>query len=292
MRGAVAAALLALAGCRDAAVAVSPAARAEIVPATVALVVGQSEQMVAMAEGLGVPRGDVLWRVVPSGLASVSSTGQLRALAEGEGIIEARAQAAPDLALGTAPLRVQPASACLLRVAASAQAVTMRPGDQRRLTARVESCDPAVAVDSAVRFEVVDSAVASVDAEGRVTGRQPGITTVLARARAVPRLQAAVHLAVVCVTPVRLSLTVAPLSATIVVGDTLRLRPRLELQSATCLPDAVAAGLHFATADSAVIQLRRDGLLTGRRSGQARVTVSSTLLPTFGIAATVLVREP
>ena len=288
-------ALLAALGCSDGAAraTVAPLATVRIEPDAPALIVGQGTQLTArtLPDLMRLDEAAVRWRVLPDSLASVSASGRLSARAPGRGVIEAR-DSAGGAVLGTASLAVAERGACILAVVPAARAATLRPGEVRALGWRITTCDPGLAVDSTVLASVADTAVASVDAAGRVTARAVGVTSLVLRAAGSPRAAAAVHLAVVCSTPVRASLVVDPPMSGVVIGDSLRLRATLRVDSPTCLPDAVTRAVRYATADSGLVSLGDAGVARRRRAGVAPGEVTSVLFPNLVTTASVVVREP
>jgi uncharacterized protein YjdB len=165
---------------------------------------------------------------------------------------------------------------------------TLAVGDTARLTATFSTSYPGQ--DAGVTFASLDTAVATVDAAGLVTGRRVGVATVRVASRANANRVTAATITVVPpgfgdarIRVVPALVTLAPnadvtLAASLVRGDSVLTRD--------------SGAFTFTSSDSCVAYVTGEGRVVGGRSGEAVVTVASRDVPTQSAAVRTTVRSP
>jgi hypothetical protein len=140
------------------------------------LEVGETAQLAAVArDGAGAPLADVrvTWRVEGAAV-SVESTGLVTAIALGS----AEVVAAVGATEGRVTLTVGPLTPASVSVLPASVGVAV--GARARLTATVRNRTGIALPAPSVSWTSVDPAIATVDADGEVTGEGPGATAVIA----------------------------------------------------------------------------------------------------------------
>ena len=219
----------------------------------------------------------VTWASSATAVATVDASGLVTAVANGTATITATA----GQASGTATVTVAQAVSSVTAVPAEANFAAL--GDTLRLTAEAFDANGHTVAGAEFSWETNDDAVATVDATGLATAVANGTATITATAGE------ASGTATVTVAQAVSSVTVAPDSATVVEGDTLRL--------AATATDAnghvVTAVVEFvwASADTLVAVVDTSGLVTGVGAGLVQVTATAAEITGRG-ALTVAASVP
>ncbi len=200
------------------------------------------------------------WESSDATVASVDATGLVTAVASGSATITATAgdasgNAAVTVAQEVGAVAVSPAADTLVAL-----------GDTVRLVAEATDANGNAIAGAEFSWESSDAAVATVDATGLVAAVANGDATITATAGD------ASGSATVTVAQEVSAVEVVPDTATVLVGDTLRLAA-----TATDANGQVVTGVAFAWAsgDTAVAVVDASGLLTGVGAGQAQVTATA-----------------
>ena len=219
----------------------------------------------------------VTWASSATAVATVDASGLVTAVANGTATITATAGSAS----GSATVTVAQAVSSVTAVPAEANFAAL--GDTLRLTAEAFDANGHTVAGAEFSWETNDDAVATVDATGLATAVANGTATITATAGE------ASGSATVTVAQAVSSVAVAPDSATVVEGDTLRL--------AATATDAnghvVTAVVEFvwASADTLVAVVDTSGLVTGVGAGLVQVTATAAEITGRG-ALTVAASVP
>ncbi len=202
----------------------------------------------------------VAWASSDASVATVDASGLVTAVANGSATITATSGSAS--ASATVRVDQEVNTVAVTRTEASLAAL----GDTVRLTAEALDANGQPVVGAEFSWGSSDSAVATVDASGLVTAVANGSATITATSGSVSGIASVVVAQEVS------AVAVTPDTATVLVGDTLRLAA-----TATDANGQVVTGVAFAWAsgDTAVAVVDASGLLTGVGAGQAQVTATA-----------------
>jgi hypothetical protein len=296
-RSLLSAGLVALGACSDA----PPAPGDPLVslePASLTLIEGQRGVLTVPRDDGTAALGALTWRVAPVTLADARGTGpgvahgtaQVTARRAGQGHVEV--VDALGRARAVASLNVRPLAECLVALRVGTRGVTVVSGESRRVRVTAETCDRALGVDTSATYAIDDTAVARVDAEGVVTGRRPGVTNLRVAAHALPAVGSVAQLTVVCGRVPLVALSMERSTLRVATGDTIRLRPRLAVQGATCLPADAPSGVRYLVGDALRLRVDEQGLASARRAGTVQVLVVSAAFPNVGTTVLVTIFDP
>ncbi|HET9982599.1 MAG TPA: Ig-like domain-containing protein [Longimicrobiales bacterium] len=211
------------------------------------------------ATGDTVTGGVLQWRTLDPTVVEVSSAGLVRALAEGT----ARVVASSGSIEATTQVVVK---AAVARVDVAPTSLTLFVDSVGQLSATARDANGYVLVRTA-SWTASDPKVASVDAQGRVTGRAPGATSIIATVEG----KTSPPVRVVVQAPPVASITLSPAEPSIAAGGSVQLvaTPR----------DAAGNPLSgrpvtWSSDDTAVATVDAAGLVTGRAAGRATITAS------------------
>lgn len=272
-------ALCVLGSCSESAVNPIAVASIELTPSATSVRAGSSTTLVARpldASGRTVDVGAISWSSSDKSLATVSSTGVVTALAAGNVRIAASALGKSGTANVTVTARV------VASVVVTPPAVTMRVGVSVPLSAQTLDADGGALSGRLITWTSSNTAVATVNAQGSVTGVAPGAATVTAASEGRTG-QAAVT---VTIPPVQ-TVVVAPAADTVAVGG--------ERPHTATLRDAGGALLTgrtiaWSSSNVAVATVTSTGTVTGRAPGNA--TIAATSEGRVGTAAVIVIARP
>ena len=209
----------------------------------------------------------VTWTSSANSVATVDASGLVTAAGNGTETITASSGDASGSAAVTVRQRVN-------KVAVSPPAATVVEGDTLRLEAVATDANGHAVAGAEFVWASSDTAVATVDASGLVTGVASGDTEISATSSGVTGIAAVQVMWRVSV------VAVSPAAATVLEGDTLRLEA-----VATDANGHAVAGAEFVWASShtAVATVDASGLVTGVASGDTEISATSSGVT--GIAA-------
>ncbi|HEU6452927.1 MAG TPA: Ig-like domain-containing protein [Gemmatimonadaceae bacterium] len=249
-------------------VAAIPVSSVVVTPDTATLVVGASKQLTAKtydAGGTELSGRTITWSSSNEDVASVSSSGKVLAVAPGSATITATSEGKSDKATITV---VAPVSS----VVVSPDSISVIVGKTSTLTATVKDASGNTLTGRDVTWKSDNTGVATVDANGVVTGVSAGTTTVTATsggksgsAKVVVTLEPVAR-----VTVVDLAHPESPPS--VVQGQTLQLAALLADADGNALLDRVVT---WASADASIASVDDKGLVTGLKVGQTKITATS-----------------
>ena len=234
-----------------------------VVPATASVQVGATQQLVSTIAPANATNQAVVWASGNAAVATVNATtGLVTAVAPGTATITVITVDGGRTATSVITVPAVPVSGIALSPAVTSVVV----GATQPLVATVL---PAAATNRAVTFLSTNTAIATVNAFGVVTGVAAGQASIIATT--VDGGHAAistVHVLPAPVVPVA-SVSVAPLTAALVVGGTQQL-------VATVLPaNATNPAVAWSSSNSAIATVNASGLVTAVAAGTANITVTT-----------------
>ena len=209
----------------------------------------------------------ITWASSDEAVATVNAEGKVTAVALGEATITATCGEVSTYC--TVTVVATPAESITI----SQETATLKVGETVELTATVM---PEDATDKTVSWTSSDEAVATVDAEGKVTAVALGEATVTAKCGEV-----STYCTVTVVATPAESITISQETATLKVGETVEL-------TATVMPeDATDKTVSWTSSDEAVATVDAEGKVTAVALGEAEIT--ATAADGSGISANCLV---
>jgi hypothetical protein len=169
-------------------------------PATVR--VDETLVMVVTMDADSAADHSLIWTSADPRRVAVSDNGILTGMSVGSGVVTVKSALNPS-AIAIVPVTVMPAYTGVRSVTASPPSMSLLPGQSQAIAATVDA-DSKVSRD--VRFEIDRSSVATVTAQGVVTGVAPGTARVTVRSVADPSVTAAVAVTVRPPSPTRVSI--------------------------------------------------------------------------------------
>ena len=156
-----------------------------------------------------------------------------------------------------------PATVAVLRVT-SRTPVVLERGEESRVTVRAAASDGSAMPGARVRWTVTDPAIASVSANGTVSGRAEGRTFVTATAD-----DGSARVEVVVSRPAPASVAISPRTGSVRVGEQTSLTARVRARSGAALPDQPV----WQSSNAGIAMVDNSGTVRGVRAGE--VTVSA-----------------
>jgi len=238
--------------------------RVQVLPASVALLVGQERQFEARAldeDGNELDVESVEWSSSDPEVVSVSSEGLAKALRLGA----AEVVATIDGRSGSAGVAVGPQPVASVEI--TPESLELIVGETQQLEAITRSEDGAVLSGRDVEWSSSDERVARVDKRGLVTAVRAGSATITATS------EGKSGAAQVSVEDLEVgSVEVEPDEVEIVVGASLTLEAIVRAANGVVLTDRK---VEWKSEDSRTAQVDRDGVVTGRRPGETVITARS-----------------
>ncbi|MBL8958289.1 MAG: Ig-like domain-containing protein [Gemmatimonadetes bacterium] len=240
-----------------------PVASVTVSPGSGSLIVGQTIQLsatTAAAGGQTLSGRVVAWTSSANGVASVSSTGLVTAIAPGSATITATSEGVT----GTSTITVAAVPIASIRV--TPDAVTVAAGQTVQLTAQALDADGNV-LNRPITWSSDLATRATVSATGLVTAVSAGEVRISARSGT------AVGVSTVTVTQVPIArIDVAPATVSVLVGGTQQLTATPRDAAGNALP---GRGITWLTGAPSVATVSQTGLVTGVASGSALVFAAS-----------------
>ncbi len=235
-----------------------------VAPSSTEIEAGQTVQLGATAyDGSAVDSGFTMtWTSSNSGVASVSPTGLVKAVAAGNATITAASTGAS----GTAAIQVKSTAPVVASVSVSPATATLNPGRTAQLAATLKDASGNTLSGIPVTWSTSNSTAASVSSSGLVTGNAIGSATITASAGG--------HSGTAVMTvaaPVVASVSVTPGSATLAPAQTVQL---------TATPrdaggNVLSASVSWTTSAAGVASVSSSGLVTGNTVGSATITATA-----------------
>jgi uncharacterized protein YjdB len=245
-------------------VAVVPVATVAVSPPSASVTVGLTVQLTATpkdANGNPLSGRTVTWATSNAAVATVSGTGLVSGVAVGSATLTATSEGIN----GTATVTVSAVPVSSVTVTpASASAVA---GLTVQLTATPKDANGNPLTGRVVTWATSSAAVATVNGSGLVTAKAAGSATITATSEG----KSGTATVTVTAVPVA-SVTVSPVSPSVVVGQTVQLTATPKDANGNPLTGRVVT---WATSDAAVATVSGSGLVTGKAAGSATITATS-----------------
>lgn len=250
------------------------ASESTMAPATVATItvsnlpgtlrVGETAALSASAKtasGQSLPITNFSWQSSNTGVASVSSSGQVTAMAVGSATITASAVGQSGSA-SVAVLATPVASVTVLPTV-----LTLLAGQSQQLTATTKDAMGNVLTGRTISWASSNASVAAVSTTGIVTGVSSGSTTITAIS------EGAYGTSTVSVTSIPVAtIALSPVSASVTIGKTVQISATLKDEGGNTLAERP---ITWASANSAVATVSSSGLVSAVAVGTT--TVSATV---------------
>ncbi|MES2176747.1 MAG: Ig-like domain-containing protein [Gemmatimonadota bacterium] len=257
-----------------------------ITSTSAAMTQGESQTLLATvrdASGSTLTDRTVAWSSSAAGVATVSSSGVVSAVAAGTAVISATSEGVS----GTLALTVNALRKPVASITVTSPTSQLFIGDTLRATAIVSDASGAALTDRPVTWTSSAAGVATVSSSGTVSAIAAGTATISAAAEGVTGT-----FALTVVRKPVASITVTSATGFLLVGDTLRATAVVRDASGAVLTDRVLA---WSSTDSAVATVTSAGTIRGLRGGGAaigataegitgKVTITVTPLPTITVA--------
>ncbi len=242
-------------------VVATPAESITISQETATLKVGETVELTATVMPENATDKTVLWTSSNEAVATVNAEGKVTAIALGEANITAKCGEVSTYC--TVTVVATPAESITI----SRETATLKVGETVELTANVL---PEDATDKTVSWTSNDEAVATVDAEGKVTAVALGEATITAKCGEV-----STYCTVTVVATPAESITISQETATLKVGETVEL-------TATVMPeDATDKTVSWTSSDEAVATVDAEGKVTAVALGEATITAKCGEVSTY-----------
>jgi trimeric autotransporter adhesin len=242
-----------------------PVTSVEVEPPSPTLTVGQTVQLDAIVRGpAGQPLSGrtVTWSSNKEEVATVSTTGLVTAVAQGDATITATSETRS----GTAAVSVSPVPVASVRIS-PAEGLSLVVGQTKPLSAEGLSAANQPLPGRHVTWASDDEAIATVDEDGAVTGVAPGSTTIQAT------IEGVTATAPVAVSPVPVaSVTVTPDSRSLIVGETAQLSVVVRDANNN---ELTGRAVTWTSSAEAVATVSNTGLVTAVGPGSATITATS-----------------
>ena len=227
------------------------------------LLVGGNETLTATVLPEDATNQNVTWKSDKPEIATVDANGKVTAVKVGEATITVTTEDGGKTA--TCKVTVSETSVAVTGVTLNKTTLTLEAGASETLTATIT---PADATNQKVSWKSSKEAVATVDANGKVTGVKAGeavITVTTEDGGKTATCKVYVNTATVAVTGVMLNKT----ETTILEGGS-------ETLVATVLPEnATNRNVSWKSSDEAVATVDANGKVTGVKAGEAVITVTT-----------------
>ena len=245
-------------------VTIVPVASVTVSPASASLFVGGTRQLSAVtkdAAGNTLTGRVVTWASSNPAVATVNSSGLVTAAGAGSATITATSEGKSGTAAIT--VTVVPVAA----VTVSPASATIAVGGTRQLSAVTKDSAGGTLTGRVVTWSNSNTAVATVNSSGLVTGVAAGSATITATSEG----KSSTAAITVIVVPVA-SVTVSPAAATIVVGGTQQLSAVTKDSAGNTLNGRVVT---WSSSNPAVATVSASGLVSGVAAGSASITATS-----------------
>jgi uncharacterized protein YjdB len=241
-----------------------PVATVTIVPSTANVTAGATVQLAAQlrdSAGNSLTGRTVTWTSNRTSVATVNGSGMVSGLTTGTATITATSEGKS----GSASITVTAVPVATVTVAPSTASLVV--GATVQLAAQLRDSGGNLLTGRTVTWSSGQTAIATVNASGLVTGRAAGSATITATSEG----KSGTAAITVTVAPVA-TVTITPSSASVVVGGTTQLSAELRDASGNVLSGRTVA---WTTAIPGVATVSAAGLVTGVATGSASITATS-----------------
>lgn len=217
--------------------------------------IGQEEALMATIKPDNATDKSVTWSSNNTSVATIDSNGKVMAVSAGSATITCKANDGSGVQ-----------ATCIVTVTAKPENISL-PAEATVVAGKTITLTPTITPSDAVTtltWTSDDKSIATVDANGVVTGVKKGQTFI--NVETDNGLEAYCKLTVTAPEPIKIEL---PKNATVYVGGTLTLTP-------TITPEDAETTLTWKSDDESIVQVNANGVLTGIAEGLALVRVSTS----------------
>src|SRR5213596_2249200 len=235
-------------------------------PAAPSIMAGRTVQLMATPrDGSGnVLTGRVVsWSTDNAAVATVNASGLVTGAAAGAATVTAMSESM----IGSAAVTVAPANAAVASVTVSPATASVTAGQTAQLTATPQDASGTALTGRVVTWGSSNTAIATVNGSGLVTGMAAGSATITATSEG----QSGSAALTVTTVPVA-SVVVSPATASRQVGQTVQLTATPQDAGGTPLAGRVVT---WGSSNPGVATVNGSGLVTGMAAGSATITATS-----------------
>jgi uncharacterized protein YjdB len=255
-----------------------PVASVDMNPGELKLQIGQSSTITATpkaADGTPLTGRTIAWKSRDTGIATVSSSGEVTAKSAGSTIIEATSEGVTGVTLVTV------ANIPVSSVVVTPETATLTVGQSQQLDAKTYDAGGSELNGRTITWSSSNEDVASVSSTGKVLGVAPGSATITATSEG-KRDKATITV----VAPVG-AVVVSPDSISVVIGKTSTLTATVKDANGNTLN---GRSVTWKSSNTGVATVDENGVVTGVAAGTASVTATSE--GKSGSAKVVVTLEP
>jgi uncharacterized protein YjdB len=240
-----------------------------VAPTSASVVAGATTTLQATVKdqnGNAMTGQTVTWSTNNSSAATVSSSGVVTGVAAGSATITATSSGKT----GTSSITVTAVPAIVTTVTVAPTSASVVAGATTTLQATVKDQNGNVMSGQTVTWSTNNAAAASVSSSGVVTGVATGSATITATSSGKTGTSS---ITVSGIVPVATTVTVAPTSASIVVGATTTLQATVKDQNGIVMTGQTVT---WSTNNAAAATVNSSGVVTGVAAGTATITATSS----------------
>jgi uncharacterized protein YjdB len=240
-----------------------------VAPTSASVVAGASTTLVATVKdqnGSVMTGQTVTWSTSNAAAATVNSSGVVTGVATGSATITATSSGKT----GTSSITVTAVAPVVTTVTVSPTSASVVAGATTTLQATVKDQNGNVMTGQTVTWSTNNAAAATVNSSGVVTGVVAGSATITATSSGKIGTSS---ITVTAVAPVVTTVTVAPTSASLVVGATTTLQATVKDQNGNVMTGQTVT---WTTNNAAAATVSSSGVVTGVAAGSATITATSS----------------
>ena len=231
---------------------------------SLSLTVGGKDTLIATVAPTNASNQKVNWSSSNDKIASVDSSGNVTAVAQGSATITATTEDGQKTA--TCSVTVTQGNVPVTGVTVSPTSSTVAINGTLQLTANVQ---PSNATNKAVTWTSSNNSIATVDANGKVTGKAVGSATITATTTDGKKTASCTVTVTASTIPVT-GVTVSPSSGSVNVGATLQLTATVQPSNAT------NKAVTWTSSNNSIATVDANGKVTGKAVGSATITATTT----------------
>jgi uncharacterized protein YjdB len=240
-----------------------------VAPTSASILVGATTSLQAAVKdqnGNVMTGQTVSWSSGNSSAATVNSSGVVTGVAAGSATITATASGVS----GTSAITVTAVPPVVTTVTITPMSASVTAGATTTLQATVKDQNGNVMTGQTVSWSTSNAAAATVNSTGVVTGVAAGSATITATSSGKTGIST---VTVTAVAPVVTTVTVAPTSASIVVGATTTLQATVKDQNGNVMTGQVVT---WSSSNSSAATVNSSGVVTGVAAGSATISATSS----------------